>query len=176
LYAAILRGRGGARRTTPAQHSRYGIWESTNGGVDWTLLKEARQEANGATDIELDPQNPSTLYASFWGDAIYKSVDAGKHWPAISASTTTSSRPTRRTRTSSSSAAHSVTTSPRRPAASSARPTAARPGSTSATTSTRTSTRWRSTRPTRAMSSSALTAASGSARIAAAAPVGPPTR
>jgi len=25
LYAAILRGRGGARRTTPAQHSRYGI-------------------------------------------------------------------------------------------------------------------------------------------------------
>ncbi|HEY3207217.1 MAG TPA: sialidase family protein [Gaiellaceae bacterium] len=83
LYAAILRGRGGARRTTPAQHSRYGIWESTDGGANWTLLKEAKQEANGATDIEMDPLTPATLYASFWGDAIYKSTDAGKHWSPI---------------------------------------------------------------------------------------------
>jgi photosystem II stability/assembly factor-like uncharacterized protein len=83
LYAAILRGRGGARRTTPAEHSRYGVWESTNGGANWTLLKEAKQEANGATDIELDPLTPTTLYASFWGDAIYKSTDAGKHWSPI---------------------------------------------------------------------------------------------
>src|ERR671934_1005678 len=33
LYAAVLRGRGGARRTTPTVHSRYGIWESKDGGV-----------------------------------------------------------------------------------------------------------------------------------------------
>jgi photosystem II stability/assembly factor-like uncharacterized protein len=83
LYAAILRGRGGARRTTPAVHSRYGVWESTDGGANWTLLKEAKQEANGATDIEIDPLTPTTLYASFWGDAIYKSTDAGKSWSPI---------------------------------------------------------------------------------------------
>ena len=79
LYAAVLRGRGGARRVTPAVHSRYGIWESTNGGVSWTLLKEAT-EATGATDLEMDPQNTSTLYASFWGDAIYKSTNGGATW------------------------------------------------------------------------------------------------
>ena len=83
LYAAILRGRGGARRTTPADHSRYGIWESKDGAVSWKLLKEAKSEQNGATDIEIDPQTPSILYASFWSDAMYKSTDAGKHWSPI---------------------------------------------------------------------------------------------
>ncbi|TDO52843.1 putative repeat protein (TIGR01451 family) [Kribbella sp. VKM Ac-2571] len=83
LYAAILRGRGGARRTTPPVHSRYGVWESKDGGSSWTLLKEAKSELNGATDLEIDPQNPKVLYSSFWGDAIYKSTDAGAHWSPI---------------------------------------------------------------------------------------------
>jgi uncharacterized repeat protein (TIGR01451 family) len=82
LYAAVLRGRGGERRVSPAAHSRFGIWESTNGGVSWTLLREV-SEANGATDLELDPQNPHILYASFWGDAIYKSTDSGHTWTKI---------------------------------------------------------------------------------------------
>jgi uncharacterized repeat protein (TIGR01451 family) len=83
LYATVLRGRGGARRTTPPTHSRFGIWESKDGAVTWTLLKEAVSEGNGATDIEMDPRNSSILYASFWGDAMYKSVDAGATWTPI---------------------------------------------------------------------------------------------
>jgi uncharacterized repeat protein (TIGR01451 family) len=83
LYAAVLRGRGGARRTTPPIHSKFGIWKSTDGGVNWTLLKEARNESNGATDLEIDPQNPNILYASFWGDAIYKSTNGGNTWTPI---------------------------------------------------------------------------------------------
>ncbi len=83
LYAAVLRGRGGARRTTPTVHSKFGIWKSTDGGVNWTLLKEAKAELNGATDLEIDPQNPNILYASFWGDAIYKSTDGGSTWSPI---------------------------------------------------------------------------------------------
>jgi uncharacterized repeat protein (TIGR01451 family) len=83
LFVSVLRGRGGARRTTPAVHSRFGIWESKDGAVTWTLLKEAKAEANGATDVQLDPQNASILYASFWGDAIYKSTDGGATWAPI---------------------------------------------------------------------------------------------
>ena len=83
LYAAVLRGRGGARRTTPTVHSKYGIWKSTDGGVNWTLLKEVKNESNGATDLEIDPQNPNILYATFWGDAIYKSTNGGNTWSPI---------------------------------------------------------------------------------------------
>jgi len=82
LYVAVDRGRGGERRVSPAVHSRFGIWESSDGGVTWNLLREV-SEANGATDLEMDPQNSSILYASFWGDAIYKSTDAGHTWAKI---------------------------------------------------------------------------------------------
>ncbi len=84
LYAAVIRGRGGKQRTTPSLHSKFGIWESKDGAATWTLLKEAKSEANGATDLEIDPQNPSVLYASFWQDAIYKSTNGGQNWaPAM---------------------------------------------------------------------------------------------
>ena len=83
LYAAIIRGRGGKQRTTPSIHSKFGIWESKDGAATWTLLKEAKSENNGATDLEIDPQNPNVLYASFWQDAIYKSIDGGQSWAPI---------------------------------------------------------------------------------------------
>jgi uncharacterized repeat protein (TIGR01451 family) len=83
LYAAIIRGRGGKQRTTPPLHSKFGIWESKDGAATWTLLKEAKSEDNGATDLEIDPQNPSILYASFWQDAIYKSTNGGASWSPI---------------------------------------------------------------------------------------------
>lgn len=82
LYLATLRGRGGNHRTSPVQHSRFGIWESTDGGTTWNLLKQAPQGTNGTTDLELDPQN-GDLYASFWGDAIYKSTNGGGSWKKI---------------------------------------------------------------------------------------------
>jgi uncharacterized repeat protein (TIGR01451 family) len=82
LYAAVLRGRGGSRRVTVQPHSRYGIWESNDGGANWTLLREVSED-HGATDIELDPQNPTVLYASFWSDGIYKSTDGGAHWTSL---------------------------------------------------------------------------------------------
>jgi uncharacterized repeat protein (TIGR01451 family) len=83
LYAAVLRGRGGARRVSPPIHSAYGLWESKDGGVSWALIKAAPAISLGATDIRMDPQNTSNLYASFWSDAIYKSTDGGATWAPI---------------------------------------------------------------------------------------------
>ena len=83
LYASVLRGRGGTRRVSPPIHSAFGIWESKDGGVSWTLVKPSPATSLGATDVRLDPQNPTTLYSSFWGDAIYKSTDGGATWNPI---------------------------------------------------------------------------------------------
>src|SRR5207237_1530206 len=83
LYAAIERGRGGARRVSPPIHSTYGIWESHDGAVTWNLLMAAPSVSLGATDIRLDPQSPTTLYASFSSDKIYKSTDGGATWSPI---------------------------------------------------------------------------------------------
>ena len=41
LYIAVIRGRAGSRRQTPPTDVKYGIYESQNGGVSWTLRKEA---------------------------------------------------------------------------------------------------------------------------------------
>jgi photosystem II stability/assembly factor-like uncharacterized protein len=79
VLAAVLRGRGGARRTSPTETTKFGIWESKDGGVTWKRIQEVK-DSLGATDLEMDPQNSEILYSSFWGDAIYKSTDGGKHW------------------------------------------------------------------------------------------------
>ncbi|MDT5409319.1 MAG: hypothetical protein QOG14_1539, partial [Mycobacterium sp.] len=83
LYAAVLRGRGGDRRVSPPTHSAFGLWESKDGGVSWALIKPAPSFSLGATDIRMDPQNPKTLYSSFWGDAIYRSTDGGASWTPL---------------------------------------------------------------------------------------------
>jgi uncharacterized repeat protein (TIGR01451 family) len=80
LYASTIRGRGGARRTTHPTAVPYGIWESTDGGVNWTLRKGTTDQIHGATDLVMDPQNANVLWAGFWGDGIYRSTDGGHTW------------------------------------------------------------------------------------------------
>ena len=83
LYASILRGRGGDRRVSPPIHSSFGVWESHDSGVTWQLDLPSPATSLGATDVRLDPQTPTTLYTSFWGDKIYKSTDGGATWTPI---------------------------------------------------------------------------------------------
>jgi uncharacterized repeat protein (TIGR01451 family) len=80
VYAATLRGRGGNHRTTAPTAAKYGVWESTDGGVSWTLRKGTNDELHGATDLVIDPVAPTHLWASFWGDGIYKSTNGGATW------------------------------------------------------------------------------------------------
>lgn len=80
LYLATLRGRGGARRTTAPTTTPFGVWESRDGGRHWSLKKGTTDELHGATDLVMDPRNPRVLFASFWGDGIYRSTNGGATW------------------------------------------------------------------------------------------------
>ncbi|GAA1960190.1 hypothetical protein GCM10009798_19720 [Nocardioides panacihumi] len=80
LWISTLRGRGGDHRTTAPSSRQYGIWESVDGGASWVVRKGTQNEFAGATDLVGDPQNAKVMWASFWGDGIYRTADGGKSW------------------------------------------------------------------------------------------------
>jgi photosystem II stability/assembly factor-like uncharacterized protein len=72
-----------------------GVYLSTDGGQNWQ--KVLSKDANvGGSDVEIDPANPDTVYASLWevrlgpwedgnqysgtGGGLFKSTDGGKTW------------------------------------------------------------------------------------------------
>ncbi|HEU4473107.1 MAG TPA: hypothetical protein VFR58_18575 [Flavisolibacter sp.] len=74
-----------------------GVYKTTDGGKTWkqTLFVD---ENTGAVEMDINPQNPSELYAATWyrtrrawnfeesgnGSGIYKSTDGGETWTNIS--------------------------------------------------------------------------------------------
>jgi photosystem II stability/assembly factor-like uncharacterized protein len=72
-----------------------GLYRSTDGGQTWqkAIYKD---ENTGASDVEIDPSNPDTIYASMWevregpwedgnevngtGGGLFKSTDGGNTW------------------------------------------------------------------------------------------------
>lgn len=74
-----------------------GLYRTTDGGSSWQLVL-SHSDSTGAVDVEFDPSNPMTMYASLWtanrtawsltsggdGSALYKSVDGGSTWFSLS--------------------------------------------------------------------------------------------
>ena len=85
VYAAVLSGIGGDKRVSPPFPTPFGIYESTDGGANWTPRLVTNDRHKGATDLVIDPQNPDVLYASFWGEGIVKSTDGGLTWNTLMA-------------------------------------------------------------------------------------------
>jgi photosystem II stability/assembly factor-like uncharacterized protein len=78
-----------------------GIYKTTNGGANWTLVLKRNGklgDSTGAIDIQRDPHNPRNLYAALWqasrnaysmssggaGSGIFRSTDGGDTWDDIS--------------------------------------------------------------------------------------------
>lgn len=53
-----------------------GIWRSTNGGTNWTLVHSVSTE-----DIEFKPDDTNIMYAS--GNGVYRSTDNGQTWTTL---------------------------------------------------------------------------------------------
>lgn len=63
---------------TPTQ----GVFKSTDGGQSWTGIRVC-SDCSGASDLVMDPGNPSVLYAAFWWQGIFKSADGGQTWQPL---------------------------------------------------------------------------------------------
>jgi len=91
VYAATTYlGAGGFARFFRPSFEPYGVFKSTDGGVSW-----ARVLAGIATDVVIDPTNPSVIYAAIGNNGgdefsfgvdngIYKSTDGGANWVKLS--------------------------------------------------------------------------------------------
>ena len=59
----------------------YGIWKSTDAGASWSLVFSLAGARAG--DLEIDPQDPQTLYASFERQGLWRSTDGGMTWETM---------------------------------------------------------------------------------------------
>jgi photosystem II stability/assembly factor-like uncharacterized protein len=81
---------------THAPQQERGVYKTTDGGKTWNRVFFLN-ENTGCNEIEIDPKNPSVLYAAMWqvtvktwglnsggaSSGIYRSRDAGKTWEAL---------------------------------------------------------------------------------------------
>lgn len=58
-----------------------GLYRSTNGGTSWTQMAGGLPTSGAATDVAIDPVAPTTVYAAFWGQGIYKTTNAAAAAP-----------------------------------------------------------------------------------------------
>lgn len=73
-----------------------GVYKTTDGGENWERILYV-DETTGAVDLEMDPQEPDTLYAGMWqvrrwpwffesggpGSGLYKTVDGGDNFTKL---------------------------------------------------------------------------------------------
>lgn len=85
LYASITSGVFGRRAVSDLSlGKKKGIYKSTDGGVNWNLvLADEFFSVNPGTDIEIDPVNPATLYATIFTQGIFKTTDGGNSWKKL---------------------------------------------------------------------------------------------
>jgi photosystem II stability/assembly factor-like uncharacterized protein len=90
-------------------NAERGVYKTTDGGATWSRILFV-DDTTGATDLELDPAHPETVYAAMWhrvrlggshmegaggGSGLYKSVDGGRSWRRLTDPSHPTGLPTR---------------------------------------------------------------------------------
>ena len=70
-------------------YGNTGIWKTTDGGFTWTNTTATIDSRDSWSSIQIDPDNPSTLYAALGNkfssslNGVYKSLDGGGSWSLL---------------------------------------------------------------------------------------------
>ena len=76
---------GGATSNPPPSTlpANFGVYRSTDGGATFSLIWDAQTAGSvrGVTHVELDPNTPSTIYASAFNLGVYRSIEAAHPSP-----------------------------------------------------------------------------------------------
>jgi photosystem II stability/assembly factor-like uncharacterized protein len=57
----------------------YGLYRSTNGGLDWDLQNKGLNRSSEIWSLAIDPETPTTIYAGTV-KGVYKSTNGGDEW------------------------------------------------------------------------------------------------
>jgi hypothetical protein len=91
LYVSSTRGvrgvssilSGGATTNPPTPRPPFGLFKSVNGGVSFTFIWDGAGTIRGVNDVELDPNNPSTVYAAAFQKGVWRSTNGGTTFTQI---------------------------------------------------------------------------------------------
>jgi hypothetical protein len=84
----------GCDAAPPTPLPARGVYKSTDGGAHFTLLNTDPTNVlstftglpfvlRGAVNVKLDPSDHNTVYASQFGQGVYRSIDGGANWTRI---------------------------------------------------------------------------------------------
>ena len=71
---------GGGLSSPPTAPAAFGVYKSTDGGTTFSNLSGSLASFRGVNQVAIDPNNPSIYYASFLGEGVWRSSDAGATW------------------------------------------------------------------------------------------------
>jgi hypothetical protein len=73
---------GGATSSPPIAVA-FGVWKSTDGGATFANASGAMGSVRGVNEVRVDPNSGTTYYASFLGEGVWRSSNAGVTWTQI---------------------------------------------------------------------------------------------
>jgi hypothetical protein len=73
----------GGATSNPPGGVAFGVWKSTDGGATFTNASGSLGSIRGVNEVRVDPNSGTTYYASFLGEGVWRSSNAGLLWTQI---------------------------------------------------------------------------------------------
>lgn len=67
----------GGSTSNPPVAAAFGVYKTTDGGATWTLIWNGNNSVRGVNRLELDPRDPTTLYAAAFQQGLWRSTGGG---------------------------------------------------------------------------------------------------